>query len=56
MSGFHSKRISAADHSIGSDIENLLQKVNLNSAFLSLAKNDSDLVNDMKNAILQLWS
>lgn len=56
MSGFHSKRISVADHSIGSDIENLLQKVNLNSAFLSLAKNDSDLVNDMKNAILQLWS
>lgn len=56
MSGFHSKRISVADHSMGSDIENLLQKVNLNSAFLSLAKNDSDLVNDMKNAILQLWN
>ena len=28
----------------------------MNSAFLSLAKNDSDLVNDMKNAIVQMWN
>ena len=41
-----------ADHTIGSDIENLLNKVNINSAFLSLAKNDNDLVSDMKNAIV----
>ena len=45
-----------ADHTIGSDIENLLHKVNINSAFLSLAKNDNDLVTDMKNAIVQLWN
>ena len=56
MSGFQSKRIAAADHSLGSDIDSLLQKVNMNSAFLGLAKNDSELVNDMKSAIVQLWN
>jgi len=53
---FQSKRISVADHSIGTEIESLMQKVNLNSAFLSLAKNDSELVSEMKNAIVQLWN
>jgi len=41
-----------ADHTIGSDIEPLLQKVNLNSAFLNLAKNDADMVQEMKQAII----
>lgn len=41
-----------ADHSIGSDIDGLLSKVNMNSAFLGLAKNDTELVNDMKAAIV----
>ena len=45
-----------ADHSIGSDIDGLLSKVNMNSAFLGLAKNDTELVNDMKAAIVQLWN
>ena len=54
--GFDSKRIAVADHTIGTEIDNLLQKVNINSAFLSLAKNDADLVNDMKNAIVNLWN
>lgn len=44
-----------ADHTIGSDIEHLLQKVDLNSAFLNLAKNDADMVGEMKTAILKLW-
>ena len=34
-----------------SEIDSLLQKVDLNSAFLNLAKNDSDLVTEMKKAI-----
>ena len=54
--GFQSKRISVADHTMGSDIEGLLQKVNMNSAFLSLAKNDGELVEDMKNAITSMWN
>lgn len=52
---FQSKRISVADHTIGSDIGHLLQKVNLNSAFLNLAKNDADMVQEMKQAIIALW-
>ena len=55
-SGINSKRMSIADHTLGSDIEHLLAKVNINSAFLNLAKNDSDLVNDMKSSIVQLWN
>jgi len=39
----------AGDHTI--NVDHLMQKVNLNSAFLNLAKNDADLVNDMKVAI-----
>ena len=54
--GYQSKRISLADHTIGSDIEGILQKVNTNSAFLSLAKNDNQLVEDMKKAMVQLWN
>ena len=41
---------------MSSDIDGLLQKVNINSAFLNLARNDSDLINDMKEAIVQLYS
>ena len=57
-SGSFSKptRISIADHTMGSEIDNILQKVNINSAFLSLGKNDHDLVEDMKQAIVQLWN
>ena len=40
--------IAVADHTISTDIDSLLQKVNLNSAFTNLAKNDSALVNEMK--------
>ena len=54
--GHNSKRMSLADHTIGSDIDTILQKVNINSAFLGLAKNDNELVEDMKKAIVQLWN
>ena len=36
------------------DIEDLLTKVTMNGAFLNLAKNDEQLVNDMKQAIVKL--
>jgi|LauGreDrversion4_2_1035121.scaffolds.fasta_scaffold52967_3 hypothetical protein len=36
------------------EIEDLITKVTMNSAFLSLAKNDEKLISDMKQAILRL--
>lgn len=45
-----------ADHTIGSDIDHLLSKVNMNSAFLGLAKKDTELVSEMKTAIISLWN
>ena len=51
-SKFQTNRIAYADHTLSSDIDSLLQKVNMNGAFLNLAKNDSELINDMKAAIV----
>ena len=53
---FQTKRITYADHTLSSDVDDLLQKVNINSAFLNLARNDSELINDMKSAIVELYS
>ena len=51
-----SGRIAFADHTLSSDLDSLLNKVNMNSTFCNLKKNDSDLVDDMKKAIVQLYS
>lgn len=53
---FQTNRIAYADHTLSTDIDSLLQKVNINSAFLNLARNDSELINDMKAAIVQLYT
>ena len=50
-----SNSIVSGDHSLEGSIDGLIQKVNLNSAFLGLAKNDHDLVEDMKKAIKYLY-
>ena len=47
--------MAIADHTLHSDLESLLQKVNLNSAFTNLAKHDQALVTDMKTAIVELY-
>ena len=44
------------DHGLKADIDSVLQKVNMNSAFTNLCKNDSELVNGMKTAIEQLYA
>ena len=36
------------------EIEDLITKVTMNSAFLNLAKNDEQLITEMKQAIIQL--
>jgi hypothetical protein len=41
---------------LGSEIGTLMQKVNMDNAFLNLAKNDSELVDEMKKAITRLTS
>lgn len=45
------RRLTAGDHTISSDIDSLLAKVNMKTAFINLAKNDQELVHDMKQAI-----
>ena len=55
-SKFQTNRIAYADHTLSTDIDSLINKVNLNSAFLNLSRNDSELVNDMKAAIVQLYT
>ena len=37
-------------------IENLMKRVNMETAFLNLAKNDEELVDEMKKAIVRLQS
>lgn len=49
------RRLTAGDHTISSDIDSLLAKVNMKTAFINLAKNDQELVHDMKQAISQLF-
>ena len=44
-------RLPTLDLNMKLEIDSLLQKVNLDSAFLNLAKNDSELVTEMKKAI-----
>ena len=38
-----------ADHTHSSDLDSLMDKVNMNTAFTNLARNDAMLVNEMKN-------
>lgn len=35
-------------------LQSLLNRVDMNSAFLNLAKNDEELINDIKSAIINL--
>lgn len=51
-----SNRIAFADHTLSSDIDSLINKVNMNSTFTNLKRNDSELVSDMKTAIVHLYS
>ena len=44
-----------ADHTHSSDLDSLMDKVNMNTAFTNLARNDAMLVNEMKNAITELY-
>jgi hypothetical protein len=37
-----------------SALQSLLNRVDMNSAFLNLAKNDEELINDIKSAIINL--
>jgi len=47
-------RLPTVDSDQKSDINSLMQRVNMDTAFLNLAKNDSELVDDMKKAIVRL--
>ena len=55
MMGRQNYNITVADHTITSDIDSLLKKVNLNSAFTNLGKNDAQLVQEMKTAVTELY-
>ena len=43
-------------NTLSSDLNSLINKVNMNSTFTNLKRNDSELVDEMKKAIVQLYS
>ena len=43
-------------NTLSSDLDSLMNKVNMNSTFTNLKRNDSELVDEMKKAIVQLYS